>query len=98
MEKQRGILAPVFTLPGRFGIGDFGKCAYDFMDIVKQAGLNIWQILPLNPVGYGNSPYQPYSSYAGETAFIDVEALFEEGLLKHRPRALGSYVSHKVDY
>ncbi|MBQ1377747.1 MAG: 4-alpha-glucanotransferase, partial [Lachnospiraceae bacterium] len=77
---------------------DFGKCAYDFMDIVKQAGLNIWQILPLNPVGYGNSPYQPYSSYAGETAFIDVEALYEEGLLKHRPRALGSYVSHKVDY
>ena len=98
MAKQRGILAGIFSLPGRFGIGDFGKCAYEFMDILKETGLTIWQLLPLNPVGYGNSPYQPYSSYAGETAYIDVETLYEDGLLAHRPRALKEYNVHRIDY
>lgn len=95
--KQTGVLCAVFSLPGKYGIGDFGKCAYDFMDKLKKVGVDIWQMLPLNPVGYGNSPYQPYSSYAGETAYIDLDALYEEGLLKSRPRKRPE-ASHYIDY
>ena len=59
MTKKAGILMPVASLPGRHGCGNFGKEAYDFVDLCQKAGLSIWQILPLNPLGYGNSPYQP---------------------------------------
>ena len=96
--KQKGILCAVFSLPGRFGIGDFGKCAYEFIDNISALKMDIWQILPLNPVGYGNSPYQPYSSFAGETALIDVEQLYEEGLLKHRPTPRAVPKGHYIDY
>ncbi|MBO4411685.1 MAG: 4-alpha-glucanotransferase, partial [Lachnospiraceae bacterium] len=85
--KRAGILAPVFSLPGRFGIGDFGPSAYEFLDILHESRVSIWQVLPLNPLGYGESPYQPFSSFAGETLFIDLDALYEDGLLKHRPRS-----------
>ncbi len=72
---------PVAMLNGAHGIGDFGASAYEFVDIIADMGFKIWQILPLNPVGYGNSPYQPYSSYAGDDIYIDLHQLKDEGLL-----------------
>ena len=60
-QRQAGILLPLFSLPGKHGIGDLGKEAYEFVDLSAQAGFSIWQILPLNPSSSGNSPYTPYS-------------------------------------
>ena len=64
--KKAGILLPLQSLNGDYGIGDFGRVSYDFIDIIEKSGFDMWQILPLNPLGYGNSPYQPYSSFAGD--------------------------------
>lgn len=80
--KNKGILMPVASLPSNHGIGDFGKYSYDFIDLISKAGIHLWQILPLNPLGYGNSPYQPYSSFAGDELYISLDKLVEEGLLK----------------
>lgn len=82
MKRTAGILMPIASLPTRDGIGGFGRQAYQFVDILARMGVGIWQILPLNPLGYGNSPYQPYSSYAGEPLYIDLETLEKEGLLQ----------------
>ena len=72
---------PISSLPSHYGIGDFGKEAYAFVDKIKDAKVQIWQILPLNPLGYGNSPYQPLSSQAGDEIFISLDGLKEDGLL-----------------
>lgn len=80
--KRTGILLPVSSLPSDHGCGDLGKYAYEFLDLLSDSGITIWQILPLNPMGYGNSPYQPYSSFAGDEIYISLEVLREEGLLK----------------
>lgn len=79
--RTSGILMPVSSLPGSYGIGCFSKEAYHFIDILKEAGQSRWQILPLGPTGYGDSPYQSFSAFAGNPYFIDLEALIEEGLL-----------------
>lgn len=79
--RQSGILMPISSLPGNHGIGDFGKDAYKFAKQTAKAGFSLWQILPLNPVGYGNSPYQPYSSFAGDEIYISLEKLKDEGLI-----------------
>ena len=79
--RTSGILMPVSALPGPYGIGCFSKEAYHFVDILKEAGQSRWQILPLGPTGYGDSPYQSFSAFAGNPYFIDLEALIEEGLL-----------------
>ncbi len=79
--RRSGILMPISSLPGSYGIGTFSKEAYAFVDFLKEAGQKIWQILPLGPTGYGDSPYQPFSTFAGNPYFIDLEALIEEGLL-----------------
>ena len=76
-----GILMPVFSLPSNYGIGTFGKEAYRFVDFLKKAGQSHWQILPLNPTNYGDSPYQSFSAYAGNPYFIDLDILIEQGLL-----------------
>lgn len=81
--RKAGILMPVASLPSRCGCGDFGPQAYHFADLLKQAGLSVWQILPLNPLGYGNSPYQPYSSYAMDDLYISLDLLAKEKLI-HR--------------
>ncbi|MDD5935590.1 MAG: 4-alpha-glucanotransferase [Clostridiales bacterium] len=86
--KSAGILMPVASLPSQHGIGDFGEESYHFIDIMHQAGWNIWQILPLNPLGFGNSPYQPYSSMAGDEIYISLNKLKEEGLLDQVPAFL----------
>ena len=69
----------VTSLPGRYGIGCFSKSAYDFVDWLKEAGQEYWQILPLGPTSYGDSPYQSFSTYAGNPYFIDPEDLIERG-------------------
>jgi 4-alpha-glucanotransferase len=79
--RKAGILFPIFSLPANYGIGTLGKGAYDFVDFLKEAGQSIWQILPLGPTGYGDSPYQSFSSFAGNPYFIDLEQLIEDGLL-----------------
>ena len=71
----------VSSLPGKFGIGDLGPEAYAFIDQLAKAKQSIWQILPLGPTGYGDSPYQCYSAFAGNPLFISLERLIEEGLL-----------------
>ena len=75
---------PVSALPSRTGVGELGAYAYEFVDALKENGVKIWQILPLNPVGYGNSPYQPYSSCAGDELYISLDLLYEGGLLKEK--------------
>ena len=81
MKRASGILLPIASLPSKYGIGCFSKEAYDFIDRLKEAGQSYWQILPLSPTSYGDSPYQSFSSFAGNPYFIDLEALIEEGVL-----------------
>ncbi len=81
MKRASGILLPVASLPSKYGIGCFSKEAYDFIDKLVLAGQSYWQILPLGPTSYGDSPYQSFSSFAGNPYFINLEALIEEGLL-----------------
>lgn len=79
--RESGILLPVASLPSRYGIGAFSKSAYDFIDKLKAAGQSYWQILPLGPTGYGDSPYQSFSAFSGNPYFIDLETLIEQGYL-----------------
>ncbi len=80
--RASGILMPIFSLPSAYGIGTFGREAYRFADFLCEAGQSFWQILPLNPTNYGDSPYQSFSSFAGNPYFIDIEMLIESGLLR----------------
>ena len=79
--RRCGMLLPVASLPSRYGIGAFSKEAYEFIDQLKEAGQQVWQILPLGPTSFGDSPYQAFSAFAGNPYFIDLEALIQEGLL-----------------
>ena len=79
--RECGILLPIASLPSKYGIGAFSKEAYEFVDQLKAAGQSYWQILPLGPTGYGDSPYQTFSAFAGNPYFIDLEQLTEDGLL-----------------
>ena len=98
MDKHIGILCPISVLPSKYGIGDFGKNAYDFIDKIHSSGMTIWQILPLNPLGYGNSPYQPLSSKAGDEIYLDIDQFIDEGLLKEEDIVDLSKQTHFVDY
>lgn len=95
--RQTGILMPVSALPSRTGVGELGESAYKWIEIMKKTGIKIWQILPLNPVGYGNSPYQPYSSFAGDEIYISLDLLKEEGLLEEAVPSYREDANH-VDY
>ena len=81
LPRRAGILMHPTSLPSQYGIGDFGKSAYDFVDFLVEAKQSLWQILPLNPVGYGYSPYQSHSAFAGNPMLISLTQLFDEGLL-----------------
>ena len=94
--KKAGILLPLQSLNGENGIGDFGKAAFDFIDIIKKSGFDMWQILPLNPLGYGNSPYQPYSSFAGDEIYISLDLLYEDGLLEKKAEKIEQ--KERIDY
>ena len=79
--RKSGILMHISSLPNPYGIGSVGKCAYDFVDFLVEAGQSCWQILPLSPTGYGDSPYQSCSTYAGNHYLIDLDLLIAQGLL-----------------
>jgi 4-alpha-glucanotransferase len=82
MTKKAGILMPISSLPSSHGIGDFGPRAYQFVDEISANHVRIWQILPFNRLGYGNSPYQPHSSIAGDEIFLSLDLLVADKLLK----------------
>ena len=79
--RQSGILLHISSLPGPEGIGTMGQSAYQFVDFLKASGMGIWQVLPLSPTGYGESPYQSFSTFAGNPLLIDLPILRQEGLL-----------------
>ena len=98
--RESGILMPVSSLPGPYGIGCFGAEAVKFVDFLAAAGQSIWQILPLSPTGYGDSPYQSCSAFAGNPYFIDLDLLARDGLLKRKDYAFTSWGADaaRVDY
>ena len=98
--RKSGILLHISSLPSRYGIGRMGKSAYDFVDFLQQSETACWQILPLSPTSYGDSPYQSFSVYAGNPYFIDFEKLEEQGLLEHEDYAsmLWQRNPDEVDY
>ena len=89
--RESGILMHITSLPGPYGVGTMGKQAYHFVDFLDKAGQSCWQILPLNPTGYGDSPYQSFSAFAGNPYLIDLDTLVEEGLLKAEEPGLVSW-------
>ena len=82
LERGAGILLPISSLPSPYGIGTMGRDAYDFVDMLKRAGQKYWQVLPIGPTSFGDSPYQSFSAFAGNPYFIDLDTLIAEGLLK----------------
>ena len=84
VKRTAGILLSISSLPSKYGIGCFSKSAYEFADWLKEAGQSYWQILPLGPTSYGDSPYQSFSTYAGNPYFISLEDLIEEGVLTEK--------------
>ncbi len=80
-KRGSGILLPIASLSSKYGIGSFSKSAYDFIDFLEKSGQKYWQILPIGPTGYGDSPYQSFSTFAGNPYFIDPDQLIKEGLL-----------------
>ena len=82
--RASGILMSITSLPGPHGIGTLGKGAYDFIRFLRRAGQAYWQLLPLSPTGYGDSPYQAFSTFAGNPYLIDLETLVDQGLLRRQ--------------
>ncbi len=98
-QRASGILLHPTSLPGRFGIGDLGVEAFRWIDFLKGAGQTLWQILPLGPTGYGDSPYQCFSAFAGNPYLISPEKLIEDGLLKRADlEPTPHFPRHTVDY
>src|SRR5215211_9116346 len=81
LKRSSGILLHPTSLPGRFGVGDLGGEAYKFVDWLAAAGQTFWQLMPLGPTGYGDSPYSSFSAFAGNTNLVSPEQLVESGLL-----------------
>ncbi len=95
-----GILLPISALPGRYGIGGFSKEAYGFVDWLVKSGQKYWQILPLGPTGYGDSPYQSFSTFAGNPYFICIDDLCEKGLISEDERRDAEHLENmdRIDY
>lgn len=99
MERSAGILMPIFSLPGAYGIGSLGKEAREFVDFLRDAGQKWWQILPVGPTGAGDSPYTSTSTFAGNHYFVDLDLLAEKGLIKKEELAAAQVPQGKrVDY
>ena len=98
--RESGILLPISSLPSQYGIGCFSKEAYEFVDQLALANQKYWQILPLGPTSYGDSPYQSFSTYAGNPYFIDLNTLIEEGVLTKKECDLADFGldSRFIDY
>ena len=97
-RRSSGVLLHPTSLPGRFGIGDLGPSAFAFVDLLASAGQRLWQVLPLGPTGYGDSPYQSFSAFAGNPLLISLDVLIEDGLLDRSEAAAASHASGSVDY
>ncbi|MCI9354544.1 MAG: 4-alpha-glucanotransferase [Firmicutes bacterium] len=98
-QRSSGILLHPSSLPSKFGIGDFGPNAYKFVDFLEKSGQHLWQILPLGPTSFGDSPYQSFSTFAGNTLFISPEVLCQKGYLEERDVELAPIFScKKTDY
>jgi 4-alpha-glucanotransferase len=98
-SRSSGILLHLTSLPGGLGIGDLGRSAYDFADFLAEAGQKIWQVLPLGPTGYGDSPYQLFSAFAGNPLLIDLDSLHGDGLLEEQELAIAPALPEDfVDY
>ncbi|MBQ2783312.1 MAG: 4-alpha-glucanotransferase, partial [Oscillospiraceae bacterium] len=100
MERSAGILLSVSSLPSPYGIGTLGKAAYEFADFLAAAGQKYWQLLPLGPTSYGDSPYQSFSTFAGNPYFIDLDMLIEDELLTEEEVTMRDWGSNAraVDY
>ncbi len=95
--RESGILMPLSSLPSPYGIGELGAETLSFVENLNETGITIWQLLPLNPLGYGNSPYQPYSSCAGDEIYISLEELYRQGLIEKLPEEFQA-MEKRVDY
>jgi len=95
---KAGIVMPISSLPSKYGIGSFGKSAHDFIDFLDASGQKCWQVLPLNPTSYGDSPYQSPSSVAGNPYFIDLDILAKKKLLTKEDLEAQKDSSEKIDY
>src|SRR5204863_2205422 len=96
--RASGVLLHVTSLPSPYGIGDVGPAAREWIDRLHEAGQTWWQSLPLGPTGYGNSPYQPLSSFAGNQLLVSPDGLAEDGLLKTADYAGHTFSPAHVDY
>ncbi|MBV8887676.1 MAG: 4-alpha-glucanotransferase, partial [Chroococcidiopsidaceae cyanobacterium CP_BM_RX_35] len=97
--RSSGILLHPTSFPGRFGIGDLGAPAYQFVDFLADTNQQLWQVLPLGPTAFGNSPYMSYSALAGNPLLISLELLQGEGLLNHEDfEQLPQFADDRVDY
>jgi 4-alpha-glucanotransferase len=81
-DRSSGILLHPTSLPGQYGIGDLGPTAHKWVDFLAEVGCGLWQVLPLGPTGYGDSPYQCFSAFAGNPYLISPEILLEQGLVR----------------
>ncbi len=97
-KRKSGILMPISALPSRYGIGSFGDGAYKFVDFLYATKTKCWQVLPLNPTSYGDSPYQSPASVAGNPYFIDLDLLGKRGLLTREELRLARHDTKRVDY
>src|SRR6516165_12087100 len=98
-SRSSGILLHPTCLPGSFGVGDFGPTAFVFVDFLKDAGQKLWQVLPLNPTGYGDSPFQCFSAYAGNHLLISPEKLQSQGILDASDLRVGNnFPQDSVDF
>jgi len=97
--RASGILLHPTSLPGRYGVGDMGQAAYEFVDFLEETGQSLWQVLPLGPTGYGDSPYQCFSAFAGNPLLINLDALVSENLLDESDlENPPDFPSEKVEY
>ena len=97
-RRKSGILMAVSSLPSPYGIGSFGKCAYDFVDFIADTNTKCWQVLPLNPTSYGDSPFQSPAALAGNPYFIDLDLLHKMGLLTKEELEENRHDTERVDY
>src|ERR1043165_2909527 len=99
LKRSSGILLHPTSLPGRFGVGDLGGEAYRFVDWLAAAGQAYWQIMPLGPTGYGDSPYSSFSAFAGNTNLISPERLVHDGFLSQDDlQNVPEFSTERVDY
>lgn len=98
--RRNGMLLPIASLPSPYGIGGFSKEAYEFIDLLEETGQKLWQILPLGPTSYGDSPYQSFSTFAGNPHFIDLDTLAEKGWLTKEACEASDYGDNEsyIDY